>query len=78
VRDIDEQFSAWQIELEELSAVGNEVILIGKLSGRGRVSAIELDQPFANVLTFTSDHRITRIRIYWDLDEARKAVRMAE
>jgi ketosteroid isomerase-like protein len=74
VRDVDEQFSEWQTRIEDLREVDNAVITIGRLYGRGRSSGIKLDQPYAIVMDFGSDQRITRVRIYWEVDAARKAV----
>jgi SnoaL-like domain len=73
VRDIDEHFAEWRIEIDELREVGVEVVTVGRLHGRGRGSAIELDQVFASIMDFGSDHRITRVRIYWEVDAALKA-----
>jgi hypothetical protein len=54
--------------------VGAEVVTVGSLHGRGRGSAIELDQAFASIIGFGGDHRMTRVRIYWEVDAALKAV----
>lgn len=77
-RDVDEQFSEWQTRLEEIRGVGDAVIIVGRLHGRGRGSGIELDQPYASVMDFGSDHRITRVRIYVDVAAARRAVGLPE
>src|SRR5690348_9608717 len=69
-RDLDEQFSVWQLRLDEVREVGDIVIVIGGVHGRGRGSGIEFDQPSAVVVAFGSDHRITRARIYADVDAA--------
>jgi len=50
----------------------------GRLSGRGRGSGVELDQPYAMVMDFGADHRIPRVRIYWQVDAARKAVGLTD
>ncbi len=73
-RDLDEQFSRWRVHPEELRAVGDAVLLLGRVSGRGRASGVELDQPFAAIIDFRRDHRICRVRIYWQPDEAREAL----
>jgi ketosteroid isomerase-like protein len=78
VGDVDEQFSEWQNRLDDVREVGNAVITVGVLHGRGRGSGIEFDQPCALVMDFGSDNRITRVRIYWDVDAALKAVGLAE
>jgi ketosteroid isomerase-like protein len=73
-KEIDEHFAEWQIELEDVRLVGDAVIALGRVHGRGRGSGIELDQPSAVVMDFGTDGRITRVRIYWDLAAARAAV----
>jgi ketosteroid isomerase-like protein len=78
VRDVDEQFAEWQIDLDDVRGVGNTVIAVGSVHGRGRGSGIEFDQPSAIVAAFGSDHRITRARIYADVDAAREAVGLSE
>src|SRR4030081_786223 len=64
MRDVDEQFSEWEGRLEDVRAVGDAVIAIGTVHGRGRSSGIELDLPFAQVADFGVDRRIKRARIY--------------
>ena len=73
-RDIDEHFAEWRVQIDEVREVGAEVITVGSLRGRGRGSTIELDQAFASIIGFGGDHRITRVRIYWEVDAALKAV----
>ena len=74
MQDIDAHFSEWHTDLDEVHEVGDAVAGIGKLRGRGRESGVELDQAYAIVLDFERGQRITRVRIYWDLDAARGAV----
>jgi ketosteroid isomerase-like protein len=78
VRDIDEHFAEWHIHLEDVHAADNTVLLVARVRGRGRVSGIEIDQPAATVIDFGSDHRVTRVRISFDLEAARRAVGLAD
>jgi ketosteroid isomerase-like protein len=77
-RELDEQFSVWRLRLDDVREVGNTVIAVGSAHGRGRTSGIEFDQPSAVIAAFGSDHRITRARIYADVDAALKAVGLLE
>jgi ketosteroid isomerase-like protein len=77
VRDIDEQFLQWQFEIKEARALDDAVLTLGTLRGRGRASEIEMDQAVAIVMQFGDDDRITRLRIYWDLDAARADLGLA-
>jgi ketosteroid isomerase-like protein len=77
-RAIDEQFSEWRIRIDEMREVERKVLQIGAAHLRGRTSGVELDQPFALVAEFGTDHRITRVRIYTDIDAARRAMGLDE
>ena len=77
-RDVDEQFAEWCMSLDDLREVGNQVVAIGTVNGRGRASGIALEFRSAIVVQFGSDHRITRARIYPDVNEALKAVGLEE
>jgi len=77
MRDVDEQFSDWKSSHAESSEVGNTVISVGRLHGRGRNSGVEIDQPFATVVDFAADQRVSRVRIFWVLDAAPRAVGLA-
>jgi ketosteroid isomerase-like protein len=74
VRDVDEQFSEWGTQMDDVQELEDTVIAIGRLRGRARASGIELDQPYALVCYFAETGRITRARIYWDVAAAREAV----
>ncbi len=78
VRDVDEQFAEWQIELDDVREVGNTVIAIGSIRGRGRASGIAIQFSSAFVAHFGSNDRITRARIYPDVNEALEAVGLSE
>jgi hypothetical protein len=60
MRDLDEQFAEWRTNLEDVREVGELVIGIGGVHGRGRASGIEFDVPAALVAEFGADERITR------------------
>jgi ketosteroid isomerase-like protein len=77
-RDVDEQFARWRMTLDDLRAVGNQVIAIGTVNGLGRASGIALQFSSAIVAHFGSDGQITRVRIFSDVNEALKAVGLAE
>jgi ketosteroid isomerase-like protein len=74
VRDQDEQFAVWSISPDEVRQIGSQVIVTATVEARGRTSDITLHVRSATVVDFASDHRLKRVRIYTDVDEARKAV----
>jgi ketosteroid isomerase-like protein len=47
MRDVDEQFSEWRVQVDDIQAVGDAVIAIGSVHGRGRASSINFDRPMA-------------------------------
>jgi len=77
-REVDEQFAEWHMSLDDVRALGNQVIAIGSVNGRGRASGIALAFRSAIVVRFGGDGLITRVRIYPDVNEALKAVGLAE
>ncbi len=77
-RDVDEQFAEWSIILGDTREVGNAVVAISEIHGRGRASGILVDFPSAAVAYFGSNHLMTRARIYLDVSEALKAVGLEE
>jgi ketosteroid isomerase-like protein len=77
MRDVDEQFSEWKVGVDDMRAVGDTVISIGSVQARGRASGISFDRPMAWVSVFGEDHRIMRLRIYVDIDEALRDVGLA-
>ena len=78
MRDIDEQFAEWQIDLDDVREARNSVIAIATIRGRGRASGIAVQFSPAMVAWFGSDDRITRGCIYLDVNEALEAVGLSE
>jgi ketosteroid isomerase-like protein len=78
LRDIDEQFAEWQFRIDNLREVGNAVLAIGAVLGRGRASGIPLQFPSAIVFYFRGDYRVTHARIYPDVNQALEAVGLSE
>ena len=77
-RDLDEQFAEWSIGLDDVRQIGNQVIAISTVDARGRASDVTLRFRSASIFDFASDDRVTRLRIYSDVDEALKAVGLEE
>ena len=49
VRDVDEQFAEWQIDLDDVRELGNTVFATASIHGRGRASGIAFDfSPYAD------------------------------
>jgi hypothetical protein len=73
VGDLDEQFIRWSISTDEVREIGKRVFALTTIRARGRASDVALEFPSAGIIEFADDDRLTRIRIYLDVDEARAA-----
>jgi hypothetical protein len=78
MRDVDDQFADWTIDVEDASAAKDRVIAIATVRARGRASGAPLQFDAATVCDLASDHRVTRIHIYLDVQTALKAVGLEE
>jgi hypothetical protein len=57
LRDNDEQFAEWQITINEVRDVGDQVIVIAAVNARGRASDVALQFPTASVFSFGAADR---------------------
>jgi ketosteroid isomerase-like protein len=62
----------WRLEVRELIDAGDDVVAIVHQSGRSKTTGLEVDMDFAQVWTI-KDGLQTRMRMYSDTDEARRA-----
>jgi ketosteroid isomerase-like protein len=72
VRDMDEDWSEFRIELEELSEVGERVLLIGSARAESRGSGLRVNNRVGFVFDFR-EGKIHRLVAYGDPDSARSA-----
>ena len=77
MREIDEQFQEWQIEVNDWRSTANLVVALGQLHIRGRAGGVEFDQPAAAVVE-VSDGRLFRLRLFADRTEALEAAGLRE
>jgi ketosteroid isomerase-like protein len=75
--DTAETWDELQTVPEEFRDLGDCVIVLGRMQGRGRGSGVPVDAPIANILDFRSG-RIWRSRVYFDRAEALRAAGLAE
>jgi ketosteroid isomerase-like protein len=73
LRDWRETMEDLRLEPDELEQVGDRVLLVGQIRGRGRDSALDLDVPIALVSTYR-DGVPVRAEEYLDPAEARREV----
>ena len=67
----------WEIEIEEIYDVGDEVVVVVHQRGRARTTGMALDMAFAQTWTIR-DGRLTRMDMYSDPSEAIKAAGLGE
>ena len=69
---IDETFGGVRIEVEQLVDAGDRVLVLARLSGRGRASGVGIDIPQGYVWTL-SNGRVVRFQWFNDRELARAA-----
>jgi ketosteroid isomerase-like protein len=72
-----EGFDSEHVEAEDIRDAGDQVVVLVRHRGRGRLSRIEVDQTFAMVWTLR-DGRAVRMVLYPTRAEALEAVGLAE
>lgn len=77
IADTSENWDELRGVAEEFRDLGDRVLVLGRLIGRGRGSGAPVDQPYATVLDFRGD-RIVRLRAYFDRMEALRAAGLCE
>jgi ketosteroid isomerase-like protein len=71
--DADEVWETIRVRVDEVRAVGDRVLVLGELGGRGRASALAVQVPLAWVVDFR-DGRFKRVYSYANAGEALQAV----
>jgi SnoaL-like domain len=66
IRDVDDQFAEWNITTDDIREVGDRVVAITTVTGRGRGSGVTLTFASSAVFEFGRDGRINLTHIYRD------------
>ena len=78
VQDWLDMFDDFKVEPMELIDAGeDQVIAVGRISGRAKLSGVETDLTYAALYTIR-DGKIARGREYWTRDEALEAAGLSE
>ena len=77
IRDGEDAFSEVEAELSEVRDLGQRVVAIGQLRGRGRESGAMTESALAWIVEFKSG-KVIRVREYLDPKEALKAAGLSE
>jgi ketosteroid isomerase-like protein len=76
-RDIADAWDRFELEIEDLLESGDLVVVFVRSIGTGRASGIEVDLRSAWLVT-VFDHKITRLRLYREREEALEAAGLRE
>jgi ketosteroid isomerase-like protein len=74
---IGEVWEELQNTAEEFRDLGDRVLVLGRLTGRGKGSGAQVDAPLAAIFDFRDD-RIWRVRGYVDRAEGLRAAGLSE
>jgi ketosteroid isomerase-like protein len=77
VRDRDEGFTVSDVEWSEFRDLGDRIVALGHVRGRGRESGIEFDYPYAGLAEF-KDGKIARYTDYFDHSKGLEAAGLSE
>lgn len=73
IRELDEAFAELQVEQSEVRDLGERVLAIGHLRGRGKESGARTESAIAWMVEFKSG-KVVRVREYLDPKQALEAV----
>jgi ketosteroid isomerase-like protein len=76
-RDQSENWEELQNVAEEFRDLGDRVLVLGRLEGRGKGSGVPVDQPLVTIVDFRGE-RIWRARNYFDRAEGLRAAGLSE
>ena len=77
LRDLDEGFTVRDVQWSEFRDLGERLVVLGYVRGRGRESGIELDSQYGAVAEFKKG-KVIRYRDYFDHREALEAAGLSE
>jgi ketosteroid isomerase-like protein len=66
VRDLDEVFTVRDVQFSEFRDLGDRIVVLGHVRGRGKESGIEFDSPYGGLAEFRNGKCVS-YRDYFDL-----------
>jgi ketosteroid isomerase-like protein len=75
--DTSENWDELQAVSDELRDLGDRVVILGLLRGRGKGSGVPVEQPYVGICEFRGD-RIWRYRVYLDRAEGLRVAGLSE
>jgi ketosteroid isomerase-like protein len=77
IRDINETFGEFHIEISEVRDLGDRLVAIGHIRARGKESGAETETPYA-LVTEIKNGKTTAVRAYLDPKQALEAAGLKE
>jgi ketosteroid isomerase-like protein len=77
VLELEETWEYLRADMEEFRDLGDRVLLLGHMEGRGRASRAPVATQVAEIMDF-EDGKLSRDRVFLDHDEAFRAAGLAE
>ena len=77
LEDVRKAWDEFCILSEEFRDLGDRVLMLGRVTGRGRESGVEVNSPLGAIYDFRGD-KISRFRGYLDQGEALRAAGLEE
>ncbi len=75
--DTDESWETLAFDPDEIRDLGDRVLLIGRLRGKGRQTGVEVDSRIGAIVSF-ADGKVTRFQTYATVAEALEAAGLRE
>jgi ketosteroid isomerase-like protein len=77
LQDIFEAFADFRFEFSEIRDLGDRILALGEMRGRGTESGAEIESPWAFLLQLRNG-KATHVRVYLDPKEALEAAGLSE
>jgi ketosteroid isomerase-like protein len=73
-RQLDEVFSEWDSQPQDLIDLGDDVLVLARESGVGRASGLRFEQKLGHLLSFDDNGRIVRFQVFGSWKRALRSV----
>ena len=77
LQDIFEAFADFRFEFSEIRDLGDRILAVGEMRGRGTESGVEIESPWAFLIQLRNG-KATHVRVYLDPKEALEAAGLSE
>ena len=74
---MDPLFAVSRLEFPEICDLGDQVVAVGRICGRGKGSGVEIDMPFGYVVEYKQGKAV-QVRAYRDPNKTLVAVGLSE